>query len=886
MKIAQRVYSENDKERKRSEKKKHSFKEPERVFVFDTETTVNEPLKLLFGSFMVFEKEFLVNKGLIYHPKNVPKEGLRILKKYAKEHNIKLYKLDKFITKIFMKEIYDKRALCIGFNLLFDLTRLCMRAGYAQEFYKGGFSLYLSKSKNVPYIRTKSVSKTQAFIELTKQGSGERLKHKGDFLDMYSLASILASKSLSLEKACKEYKTTYKKLETEEHGVITHEYIEYNLMDTLATYDLYLKVKEQYKKYNIDLPMNKVYSAASLGKKALEQMGIQTFQELNQTFSKRMLGRIMNAYYGGRCEVQHRKKPIKVTFLDFTSMYPSVNILLGLWQFITAKKVIYKECTKEIQTLLNKITREDLRNKKLWKQLCVLVELSPDEDILPIRARFDKDSPIYNIGTCQIKYKGKLCYTLFDVIASKLFTGKTPKITKAWRFIPQGKQETLKPAIIYGESIDPRRDDPFKILVEKRQSMKRQGKDDFKQKGLKTILSSTSYGIFIEMNKQEKKDPLMVFTGEEGNEWFISQEETPYEEPGVYYNPILGVLQTAAARLLLAMAETEVQELGGYFVYCDTDGIYVSPPHAQNIIDFFEPLKPYDFKEPFLKVETEKVGKKRVPLEDVWFYGISAKRYVLYRLQGKKITILKHSLHGLGHLLSPFPDIEGWEKQIWEDILQFHYGWITKKDIIDCYGKFYALTLLTVSTKSIHKRFAKLNEAKGFQDTIKPYNFIIAGVGSIKENGQLVKQIAPYNKKDPQSVVYKKFIDYFTGRIMQGEKYWCTLAETIRNYMKHAEAKMDNGEDDGWLKRKKVTITGIDYIGKETTSIEKDQLATEHYTHYNSDKKLKELILNLTPKQAKEKYNINKVTLWKIKRRIRKGLSFKLSKKILKRLLT
>ena len=32
----------------------------------------------------------------------------------------------------------------------------------------------------------------------------------------------------------------------------------------------------------------------------------------------------MTAYYGGRVEVRIRKTPVKVTYLDFTSVYPII----------------------------------------------------------------------------------------------------------------------------------------------------------------------------------------------------------------------------------------------------------------------------------------------------------------------------------------------------------------------------------------------------------------------------------------------------------------------------------------------------------------------------------------------------------------------------------
>ena len=44
----------------------------------------------------------------------------------------------------------------------------------------------------------------------------------------------------------------------------------------------------------------------------------------------------MPSYFGVRCECKIRKKPTKVTVLDFTSMYPTITKEMDLWQFIIA----------------------------------------------------------------------------------------------------------------------------------------------------------------------------------------------------------------------------------------------------------------------------------------------------------------------------------------------------------------------------------------------------------------------------------------------------------------------------------------------------------------------------------------------------------------------
>jgi hypothetical protein len=63
----------------------------------------------------------------------------------------------------------------------------------------------------------------------------------------------------------------------------------------------------------------------------------------------------MTAYYGGRCECKIRKVPTRVTTLDFTSMYPTVTMLLDLWKFIIAEDIETKDVTEEIKVLLNNI---------------------------------------------------------------------------------------------------------------------------------------------------------------------------------------------------------------------------------------------------------------------------------------------------------------------------------------------------------------------------------------------------------------------------------------------------------------------------------------------------------------------------------------------------
>jgi hypothetical protein len=152
--IALRVYT--DCKRKRFDSKKEKPVKYERIFVIDTETTNDEYQNLKFGSFVVCSEGILLRIGLFYNPKFVSDKELRELKNYCKKNPIiKLYTLKEFVEKVFYPEAYFKKALCVGFNLPFDLSRLAIGYSYARGSMEGGFSFKLSENKKFPRIRVK-----------------------------------------------------------------------------------------------------------------------------------------------------------------------------------------------------------------------------------------------------------------------------------------------------------------------------------------------------------------------------------------------------------------------------------------------------------------------------------------------------------------------------------------------------------------------------------------------------------------------------------------------------------------------------------------------------------------------------------------------------------
>ncbi|WP_445475689.1 hypothetical protein ACT9XH_02830 [Methanococcoides methylutens] len=315
--------------------------------------------------------------------------------------------------------------------------------------------------------------------------------------------------------------------------------------------------------------------------------------------------------------------------------------------------------------------------------------------------------------------------------------------------------------------------------------------------------------------------------------------------------------------VIRALAEAMVKELGSVHSYMDTDSIFVPPEHAQEIIDYFQPLNPYNLDIDLLK--PEKV--------DMWFYGISSKRYALYTYENAEIKFMEgersFKLHGIGHYANPFPKaVDDWQAEIWEDLLKLHYGIITELDVEEKYSHFYAISRLTVSTPNVMHRFDKINKGKECYEQIKPFNFYLVGFQAIEEDGKAVKPLSPFSS-DPQSIVYEDFIDYETGEIKQGSYYFKQLSRTIVEYANHPESKFDG--DVGILERKHVHSDSVVYIGKEANNIDEQELDVKQAQVFINEKKIKQEILNL-PQKIAEEWGVDRKTFQTTKKAIGEAL--------------
>lgn len=339
------------------------------------------------------------------------------------------------------------------------------------------------------------------------------------------------------------------KLQTEAHGrVLTEEYIQYAATDVQATWECYRELNRRYLGLQLDrTPITRIFSEASLGKAYLRQMGVMPWRHAQPDFPAHLIGLMMSTYYGGRSEIHIRRQQSQVLYCDFLSMYPTVCILMHLWRFVIANGLTYDDATEEIRSLLATVEVHDLQQRDWWAQLPVLVQIIPADDILPVRAQYNGTQ--YSIGVNRLSSEQPLWYTLADCVASKLLTGRPPRIVKALRFRPGKMQRGLQPVKIAGNAayeIAPTQDDFYQRLIELRQAVKSRMKScdtpddkqklDTEQLALKICANATSYGIFVELNVLEEDRRTEVQCYGQREDAFTAWVRN-IEAPGTYFTP-------------------------------------------------------------------------------------------------------------------------------------------------------------------------------------------------------------------------------------------------------------------------------------------------------------------------------------------------------------
>ncbi len=269
---------------------------------------------------------------------------------------------------------------------------------------RGGFTFTLSRQKFRPNIRIKHMSRRAALMSFAapmrqRSSRGQRKRHmltparRGHFIDVKTIAAALFAQSFSLGRLCKFLKIENPKLEFDEFdGPITDEMLRYAVGDVQATWECYRELISRFGRHQLTRTIpEKLYSEASIGKGYLREMDIAPWRKTQPDFPPQLTAIIMSTFFGGRSEVGIRREVRQVLLCDFLSMYPTVCTLMGLWRFVIASEMTWRESTTETWALLVRTDLASLQSQDFWPGLTTLVRVQPDGDIFPVRAAYGGD---------------------------------------------------------------------------------------------------------------------------------------------------------------------------------------------------------------------------------------------------------------------------------------------------------------------------------------------------------------------------------------------------------------------------------------------------------------------------------------------------------------
>jgi hypothetical protein len=865
---------ENEKKKSNSNRQNAEPKWPDIALIFDCESRITADQTLTFGFWRFCELRngnYVALEEGVFHDDELGAKELAALRKYATAKKpettndgcdrLRLYSRSKFIKEVFGIAIQAK-ALIVGFNLPFDLSRIAVDWNPAQD---GGWTLIMKQWRNPKTSRlepdesfprvviralnskTSIIGSTRAPLSLRKsKDKRAKLWPAARFLDARTLLWALRNKSYSLRIGCVEFGIPGK-LDHTPSGRVDLEEIEYCRQDVRATVGLLNAVKQEFDLHPIAPGPDRMFSPASVAKSYLEELHVSHPSE-KVANADAAYAICMQGYFGGRAECRIRSWEVPVCLVDFMSQYPTVNELLDNWSVLTANNVTFPDAKKAVRKLLSQITLERCFDRTLWPQFKFFALVHPDNDILPVRTIYNGTTQ--NIGINYLTSKEPIWFAGPDIIASILLTGKVPRIEKAIRVKPHGKQQGLTSTSLRGMvKVDANKNSFFRHVIEQRAAHESNPALHY---WLKILANSGSYGLFVELNPNEANAAkLKVFSGGESFE----TTSDVVEEPGQWFAPHIGSLITSGGRLLLGMLERCIADAGGTFLFCDTDSAaIVSTAHGQRIampngtkpitalsraevqriVDKFDSLNPYDLDGSILKIHKLNWDSNK-QRRQLYGYGIAAKRYALYTKNRDDIEIVEPKAHGLGYFYPPKDSPEGWKRdapawifEAWDWIMRGVLGLKRKKPAWFDLPVMMKLTLSTPhhALKNLAKgpltrpnNFMMLPQISrfGHPQGVDPNKFtLITPFSSERDQWMLSKCI---NIHDSQSPIYE-ITDEYDGRMAVVKNFFMLLD----SYQNHPEAKslgpdgkLCEFDTRGLLQRAHIVANWPPiYIGKES----------------------------------------------------------------------
>ena len=475
------------------------------------------------------------------------------------------------------KACWRNRATLVAFNLGFDVSRLRLSWHAGRDRHRGAFVLRLwewggGDDRYRPNVIARRLDNRRSLFSWTGVLSAPKgePKHRAEdnhFLDLRTLSFALTNASHSLESACQAFGVPYHKRKVK-LGTISEELLDYVREDVAATTRLAQATLAAFHRHPIALSADRAYSPAAIGAAYLRRIGVRPPRS-HAEITHAQLAEAVAAFYGPRVEVRIRHVPVPVSLVDFSSQYANVARLLGLWDLSNAERLVVVDATDQVRELVENADVERVLEPGFWRGLVGVALVRPDGDYLPTRAWFAGPGDVPRVGVGSLTSDRVLPFSIADVVAAKLATGRPPRIDSAWQLVGEGREKGLRVAWLGGKvRFDPYADDWWATLIRARAALG----DSLLANGLKAIGNGTAYGNWIRLDQQPRSDTVTRYDLEGGEH---RQEVERPEEPFLWTFPPFASAVTGGGRLLMACLERLLADKGGLFASANTDSATV-----------------------------------------------------------------------------------------------------------------------------------------------------------------------------------------------------------------------------------------------------------------------------------------------------------------------
>lgn len=267
------------------------------------------------------------------------------------------------------------------------------------------------------------------------------------------------------------------------------------------------------------------------------------------------------AFGGGWCSHDPRIEGTAFDALavDLSSAYPLVAHRVGWWQVMTAERLDREDVTGELRRVCEQAATDPTLalDPTLWARFgLTVVEVDAQGEPLFVEVP-DARRPDGRSTMAPVWCRGRhLFVTWCDVLAASILARRPVRVIHAERLVPVGRQRGLRqrapvlPGCVVGVG-----DDPAVALVGRRRKAKADG-DRVLASALHAAVNALVSGNPSRLDAVRRKA---------GKAWTIAERPA-----GWTFMPAAATV-TSGARLLLAVLDRQVADLGGVVAYRDTD---------------------------------------------------------------------------------------------------------------------------------------------------------------------------------------------------------------------------------------------------------------------------------------------------------------------------